>query len=466
MGDRSESLTARIGLDSSPFVASIQKARGSVGEFTSFISAGAAAIGAFKLFEKAKEAMEFAHQIKQTSDALGISTGMLQTFQVATTRSGREAEDATKGIEHLARTVGEARAGNAEAISKFTNLGIAFKNTDGSARPLGDILKDVSAKVRDTAAGADKANIAFGLFGKEGVKLIPALSNDLGELNKKFDETGRIIKERNIDALEQFEKVVKRISSRGKGMFANLFGEALGSTAQEFRKTLKGLGDAADAARNRQSTASDFISGPKRAALNPQEVDDANKALEKLNAKTEELRQSGMNLVEKLGDTHKQLTEQRQIAEAARGSSAERFNAETKIVELMAQEKSLMNSITADQMKLVKEIGKAKFNLDKEQKGIQTAKSDTYKFSSVEDLMASTADTPFVKEQQQRGALEQQYEAAAKQAGLQGDFKTADKYTQSSIDIRKHMESLQSNAKDPYAASGYSGAFERKPGKS
>lgn len=134
--------------------------------------AGALANGLRHMVEQFTEA---ADQIDDTAEFLGMSREALQEWRFAASQNGLEAERLTAALQKLAASQEAADQGGKKQVKAFRDLGVAYKDTHGNARELGDILPEVAdgfARLADS----DKARVAIDLFGRQGMRLIPLLS--------------------------------------------------------------------------------------------------------------------------------------------------------------------------------------------------------------------------------------------------------------------------------------------------
>ena len=82
-----------------------------------------------------------------------------------------------RGLAALTRKIADAATGEQAAEQAFARLGIAFRNTEGQARPTEAVLVDIAEKLKDLENPAERAAVVTSMFGDRiGQKLIPMLS--------------------------------------------------------------------------------------------------------------------------------------------------------------------------------------------------------------------------------------------------------------------------------------------------
>jgi hypothetical protein len=124
----------------------------------------------------------FIHGIEQLGSGLndlseqtGAGTESIQLFQFVTGQAGVEAEESAASIRKLSVTIGNAASGGAEQAKAFNELGIAFKDSQGHARSLDDVLPELFESFGKITDDAKASRLAVDLFGRSGVKMLGAL---------------------------------------------------------------------------------------------------------------------------------------------------------------------------------------------------------------------------------------------------------------------------------------------------
>lgn len=122
----------------------------------------------------------------------GTSTDELQQFQLAAELSGVEAEGAAAALGFLQKNIGLAANGSAEAEKAFTELGVSYREADGSIRPLLDVTEDIADAMEATGSEAEMAGKLVKVFGKQGAALIPMLKDGSKGLRSAYDDFARL----------------------------------------------------------------------------------------------------------------------------------------------------------------------------------------------------------------------------------------------------------------------------------
>ena len=132
-------------------------------------------VGALTAFTK--NAIDAVGGLGELADQLGVSTDALQALSLASTQAGISGEELQRGLAALTRKIADAVTGEQTAEQAFARLGIAFRNTEGQARPTEAVLVDIAEKLKDLENPAERAAVVTSMFGDRiGQKLIPMLS--------------------------------------------------------------------------------------------------------------------------------------------------------------------------------------------------------------------------------------------------------------------------------------------------
>lgn len=221
------SLLVSLGLDSGEFNRNLGRSKKEITGFqktvqglnktmsglkTAFaVLAGSIVVGA--AIEATKRSLEYASSLGEVAMQLGVTTKALQEYRYAATQTGIEQGEMDKSLARLSRTIGEAAGGSKEAAALFTRMGISIRDSEGRVRDAGDILPEIGAAYVKLGSSAEKAALAYAVFGKSGQKLAPLLEEGARGINNLRDaakELGLVLSEKEIaDADETADKIAK-----------------------------------------------------------------------------------------------------------------------------------------------------------------------------------------------------------------------------------------------------------------
>jgi hypothetical protein len=146
---------------------------------------GAAIAGAAALKRYASQALESAGAINDLRAATGANAATIQIWTGIVEQSGASQSDLRAGLKSLNLELAKANGGNKEAAKLFEQLGVATKNADGSARPLGTVFREVGGALGDIADPAKRAEVANKALGKAHLALLPAFEGGSQAVNEQ-----------------------------------------------------------------------------------------------------------------------------------------------------------------------------------------------------------------------------------------------------------------------------------------
>ena len=120
-------------------------------------------VGALAAFTK--NAIDAVGGLGELADQVGVSTNALQALSLASTQAGISGEELQRGLAALTRKIADAASGEQAAEQAFARLGIAFRNTEGQARPTEAVLVDIAEKLKDLENPAERAAVVTSMFG-------------------------------------------------------------------------------------------------------------------------------------------------------------------------------------------------------------------------------------------------------------------------------------------------------------
>ena len=156
------------------------------------ISLGALA-GAFSIqavTNLTREAIAFGDSIDKVSQKVGVSAEELQELRFAASQSGVDVRQLDMGIQRFARRMGEAAKGTGELLKTTQELGIVFKNADGTNKSTVELLEQYADAVGRATTQQEKLRLAFKAFDSEGAALVNLIANGSAAF-KEFAEEAR-----------------------------------------------------------------------------------------------------------------------------------------------------------------------------------------------------------------------------------------------------------------------------------
>lgn len=161
---------------------------------------GAAFTGTIVAMDKAAGALD---RVDKLSQKIGFSRKAFQEWDYILGQSGASIEGLQTGMKTLNGRMHEATKGKGAGAEALKKLNVAAVNTNGTMRKQEEVFDDVVRKLQEMPQGAEKSKLAFELFGKSGLELMPLLNSAGGsvdELRKKAHEMGIVMSDEAVDA--------------------------------------------------------------------------------------------------------------------------------------------------------------------------------------------------------------------------------------------------------------------------
>lgn len=214
----------------------VQSGLGNIGSsaanVTSKISAVTAALTALGGAATIRNVINVADSLDELSARSGIAVQTLSSLANTARFTGVSQDELAGALVRLNKAIAEAASGSKEQIQVFENLGVSFKNADGSVRQVVDVLGDVATAFSYAENNAIKTQYAMALFGKSGANLIEFL--DKGQIGIQ-SISGTINKE-FADAAASFNDNLDTMSLRAQAFLGNRLGPVLQFINKQFEK--------------------------------------------------------------------------------------------------------------------------------------------------------------------------------------------------------------------------------------
>lgn len=164
---------------------------------------GAAIAGGAALMGMAKNAAANTDRIDKMSQKIGISRKGFQEWDFILSQSGTSIEKMQVGMKTMVQRMDEAASGTGKGAEAFDTLNISVTDLEGNLRSQEDVFEETVKKLQEMPEGAEKSQLAFELFGKAGLELMPLLNSTGGtvdELKQKAEELGIVLSDEAVDA--------------------------------------------------------------------------------------------------------------------------------------------------------------------------------------------------------------------------------------------------------------------------
>lgn len=180
-------------------------------------AAGAAALGGLALLTKS--AADSIDRIGKLADRLGIATEVYVAYEHAANLAGVGNEEFGKSLERMSRTIGEAALNGGTVADALERVGLSAQalanmGTQQQFEAIADAIKSIENP-------AERALLAFTLFGRQGQQLINLLATGSDGLKASIAEAERLgITFSRLDAakVEEANDNITRMQTLFKGL--------------------------------------------------------------------------------------------------------------------------------------------------------------------------------------------------------------------------------------------------------
>ena len=158
------------------------------------LSAGAGIVGALglALVAATKAAAGSVDQIAKSARQANITATEFQRLTFAAEEAGVETTGMANSLLLFNRNIGEALTGIGPGAEAFAALGVNINNADGSLKSIQTLFGETADAISKIPSGAQRAQIAFDLFGRQGAKLAPLLATGSAAIREAGDEAERL----------------------------------------------------------------------------------------------------------------------------------------------------------------------------------------------------------------------------------------------------------------------------------
>jgi len=186
---------------------------------------GALAAGFVILFNRAKEAAQWAEDTLKFAKSLDSSVREVQALEFAARNLNVETATFRDGMKSLQARVFEASAGMGKAKEVFKQLGIEVRDANGNVKPTLEIFKELAAVLQQFDR-ADRLTIMRRVFG--GTELAPLLKDGPEGLRKMIENAERlgvVMDEGPLKAAAETNKHIREIENLTSTKLRNAFAE-------------------------------------------------------------------------------------------------------------------------------------------------------------------------------------------------------------------------------------------------
>jgi hypothetical protein len=158
--------------------------------------------------------------LKDASEAIGITTDALQELQYAAQLSGVSADVLQGSLQKLTKNLGDAAMGGTSAKKSFDVLGLSGASL--AAMPVDQALSAIADKLAAVENPAQRATLATDLFGKSGLAMVNMLADGSAGLEAMATEAQSLGVVINRDVINNAADAADKLDAMSMVVSANL----------------------------------------------------------------------------------------------------------------------------------------------------------------------------------------------------------------------------------------------------
>ena len=167
-----------------------------------------------------KSAIDYADQLNDMNQRLGVSAEALSGWAYAAKQSGTDIDALGIGLKKLAKNMAEALDPKTSQGKLFDALGVSVTDAAGRLRDVEDVLPEIASKFKDLDNATQESALAMDLFGKSGTDLIEFLNqgaDGIAELRAEAREYGMELSGSTLRSADQFNDNLEKLRGAVNG---------------------------------------------------------------------------------------------------------------------------------------------------------------------------------------------------------------------------------------------------------
>lgn len=184
-------------------------------------AAGAAAAGVTALTALTIQSINYADQLDEMSQKLGVSTEQLSKWAYAANLSGTDIDTVARSVNLLSKSLATAADPTSKMGELFAALGVQVKDAAGNLRSADEVLPELADRFKALDNQTTETALAMQLFGKSGAELLEFLnrgSDGINALGDELETLGGVISTDTAAAAAQFKGELDKLKIAGQGL--------------------------------------------------------------------------------------------------------------------------------------------------------------------------------------------------------------------------------------------------------
>lgn len=180
----------------------------------------------------ATDALTTADCIQQMADATGMSAEQIQEWQFAGDTLGTSIDTITSAQAKLTKSMSGAKDGTGTQAEAFKTLGISVTDSSGNLRDAKAVMLEAFDALGQVGNETERDALAMDIFGKSAQDLNPLIkagSDELAKLTQQARDTGAVMSDETVAALDDFGDTMGQLKQSATSMAGSLLEQLLPS---------------------------------------------------------------------------------------------------------------------------------------------------------------------------------------------------------------------------------------------
>jgi hypothetical protein len=171
------------------------------------------------IVEWTKETAAYASELNNMATETGLTVEQIQALSYASEQLYNDQNLLVDSMSAINNSMLEAQNGSQQTIEAYNQLGVAYKNADGTLRDSTEVYMDVVDALSKIKDEATRDAVAMQLFGKSSKDLKPILATSREEMAAMVDEAhelGLVMGQETIRKFDQLNGLLKKFDAQSK----------------------------------------------------------------------------------------------------------------------------------------------------------------------------------------------------------------------------------------------------------
>jgi hypothetical protein len=164
--------------------------------------------------------MDLADNLGEMAANAGVAVEALSGLGLVAKKNGADTQTVADAFKFLGKNQAEALAGSKEAKAAFANLGVAFANADGSARPLEGLLLDVGDALNRLPSAGQRTAAAMDLLGRGGTQMLATFAQGSGAIREQiamYERMGAVVTQSTAEQSGRWNDLMDDLAAAWQG---------------------------------------------------------------------------------------------------------------------------------------------------------------------------------------------------------------------------------------------------------